>query len=347
MSNQTLYPATKLEPALRRALLRVNPAYVTWSDAEKECYHVALPAADRLRIEQQLLQDLFGIHVRDQAELDDALGEFDDAQHLALNRTLLPITGIGQDSFCLNEYLANNVTLLDFLTLYDYALDDYRFQEAARKKLNPAHEDKPFRGDLHFCWARLFIDDAFTYATLSSTASYLNGMLDTVGTEQINQLLPHEYVPGKEHGKREEHGFLWDLRVDAAGMEGHLEELQHRFWHYLAERHEMLLDEFDQKAQGVVYLRDRSTATDPQVDFIFSDKTALQAVRFKAFVTDCRQLAGNEQMLTRIEEEERNALLAYLEKEYTEIIANFDEKIIKLRKKRKVTIAEEAAPDFF
>lgn len=347
MNNQTLYPVAKLTPPLRRALLRVNPAYVTWSDEEKERYHVTLPATDRLRIEQQLLQDLFGIQVRDQAELDDALAEFDDAHYLQLNRTILRLTGIGQDSFYLNEYLAENVTILDFPTLYDYALDDYLFQEADLKGRNPAYDGKPFRGDLHFCWARLFIDNVFTYATLSSVASYLYGTLDTVGSAQIDQLFPHEYVPGDEHGKREENGFIWDMRVDAAGMEGHLDELQRRFQHYLAERHEMLLDQFDQAARCAVYLRDRTTPTEPQMDFIFSDKTALQAVRFKQFVNDCRQFAGDDQVLARVDEDERNALIAYLKREYAEIVANFDEKIIKLRKKRKITLSEKAAPDFF
>lgn len=345
--NTTIYPITKMEPALRRALLRVKSAYVTWSNEEKERYHVAKPAEDLLRIKQYLLQDLFGLHVRNQAELDDALAEFDNAHYLQLNRALLPITGIGQDSFFLNEHLAEERTLLDFPTLYDYAYSDYLFQEAACKEADPAYEGKPYRGDLHFCWARLFIDDIFTYATLSSAASYLNGLLDTVGAEKIEQLIPHDYVPGKEHGKREGEDFLWDLRVEAAGLERHLEELQRRFSHYLADRHELLLADFDQKAQGRVYLRPRSVEVESHMDFVFSDKNALQAVRFKYFLADCRTLAGDDQVLQRVEEAERNALLDYLERTYQDIITNFDPRIIKLRKKRKLKIAGNAAQDFF
>ena len=343
----TLYPASKQEPALRQAILRVKSAYFAWSDAEKERYHVAKPAEDRLRLQQHLLQELFGIHVRDQAELDDALEGFDDAQNLRLTRALLPISGIGADSFVLNEHLAENVTLLDFPTLYDYAQDDYVFQEAARKQLNPEHEDKPFQGDLHFCWARLLIDNAFYYATLSSAASYINGLLETLGAEKIDQLIPHDYVPGKDHGEREDEGFIWDLRVEAAGLERQLEELQDRFQRYLAERHKVLLDEFDRQAQGRVYLRDRSTEAELNMDFVFSDKTALQAVRFKHFMADCRQFAGDDEELKRIEEEERSALIAYLDKEHQDIMTNFDPQIIKLRKKWKVRIAEDAAEDFF
>jgi hypothetical protein len=343
----TNYSISKQEPALRRALVRVKPAYVAWSDDEKERYHVAKPAEDLFRIKQHLLQDLFALHVRDQAELDDVLDQFDEAQYLRLNRALLRITGIGQDSFFLNEYLAEQTTLLDFPTLYDYAYDDYVFQEASRKELNPAYEGKPYRGDLHFCWARLFIDDAFYYASLSSVASYINGMLDTAGSEKIAELIPHDYVHGKDHGKREGDCFIFDLRPNAAGLERHLEELQQRFWHYLSECYETLLDEFDQKAPYRVYLRERSTETDPHMDFVFSDKTALQAVCFKFFMADCRKLAGNEQELKRREEQERNALIEYLAREYQDIIANFDPHILKLRKKRKIMIAKQAAQDFF
>lgn len=83
------------------------------------------------------------------------------------------------------------------------------------------------------------------------------------------------------------------------------------------------------------------------MDFVFSDKTALSAVRFKHFMVDCRKLAGDDQELSRVEEQERHALIEYLERAYQDIIANFDPQIIKLRKKRKIRIAEDAAQDFF
>jgi hypothetical protein len=347
LASPVLYPTTKQEPALRRALMRVNPAYFAWPDEEKERYHVTQPAADFWRIKQHLLQDLFGILVRDQTELDAALDEFDTTQYLQLTRALLPITGIGKDSFVLNEHLAASVTLLDFPTLYAYAHDDHHFQEAARKEFDPAYKGRPFRGDLHFCWARLFIDETFYYATLSSTASFISGGLETVGAEKIAQLIPHGFVEGKQHGAREGDGFLWDLRVDAAGLERQLEELEHRFWNYVADRHETLLDEFDQNALRRVYLRPRVEESEPHIDFVFSDQTALQAVRFKHFLADCRSLAGVDQELKQIEEREISALIEFLTREYQEIITNFDPHIIKLRKKHKIVIAESAAEDFF
>jgi hypothetical protein len=58
-----------------------------------------------------------------------------------------------------------------------------------------------------------------------------------IGADYINELIPHDYVHGKEHGKREAGGFLWDLKIDAAGRETHLDELKRRWYAY---QHQLL-----------------------------------------------------------------------------------------------------------
>ena len=59
-----------------------------------------------------------------------------ELQYLLLNSTLLPLRGIGEGDFFLNEVLPTDVTLLDFDTVGDYARGNYRFQEHARKQEN-------------------------------------------------------------------------------------------------------------------------------------------------------------------------------------------------------------------
>jgi len=124
-----------------------------------------------------------------------------------------------------------------------------------------------------------------------------------------------------------------------------LGELQDRFHRFTRERYNELAEEFDGKAQRRVYLIDRSKDHDPQMDFIFSDKTALQAVRFRHFMNDCRETMGDAQELHVLIEQERRAIFDYLERMHQDILHNFDPKVIRFRKKRKVILADEALKD--
>ncbi len=124
-----------------------------------------------------------------------------------------------------------------------------------------------------------------------------------------------------------------------------MEELQDRFHRYTGERHNALTEEFDRKGQRRVYLIDRSRARDPQMDFVFSDKTALQAVRFRHFMKDCRKIMGDAKEVEMLIEQERQRVLDYLGRMHQDILHNFDSRVLRFRKKRKVILADGALKD--
>lgn len=337
----------KRQAALRRALIGAKPEYFSWPEQAQERYRVTMPAEDRFKIEKALLAALFHIRVNTEEEMEAALDAFDDAQYLLLNSATLPLRGIGDDCFYLNEWLGENKTLLDFETLYDYDYDDHCFQEQARQEEFPDYTVKPYRGSLYYCWARLEIDGAFHYAFLSMAAGHLYGMLDERGVDKILELIPHDYIDGPEHGKREGKGTIWDLRVDAGGLEAQLKELQDRYYRYIAARQEALSQVFDAKSQQQVYQIDKSRQDNPQMNFVFTDKTALQAVRFRHFMRDCRAIRGDSRELEALIEQERQNALVYLERNYQDILDNFDPKVVKFRKKHKIVLADGALDDLF
>jgi hypothetical protein len=339
---------TDKDAFLRRAIIRVWPDYFSWPEGERERRRLQRSREDDFRMRQAIVQSLFSHDVRSNEELNALLDSFDDAQYLLLNSTLLPLQGIGADDFFLNESLPEDKTLLDFETLGDYARDDHRFQEQARQQDDPNYVIRPYRGDLHHSWARLHIDGVFYYADLSSQAGYLVDALDGLGFDRIQSLIPHEYVNGPNHGKWEGKGFLYDKRIDAHGLEGQLEELQRRFYDYMNKRHEDLLNLFDKTAQERVYLLDRidrSHPDDPRMDFVFSDKTTLDAVRFRHFMSDCRLLAGDNRELETQLDHERRAALAFLEESHRDITEHFDPTVVALRKKRKIILADGKLKD--
>ena len=322
--------------------MRVNPDYFGWSLEAQERYRVSMPDPDAFRLRQELVKALFSLHAQTEEDLEKITEQFSNEEHLVFNRAWLPAAGVGEDSFFLNEYLDEGKTLLDFDTLYEYDYDDHNFQEQARTDEIPDYVVKPYRGALYYAWARLFIDGVFHYASLCMAAGYVYSRLDESGQEKVSTLIPHRYVNAKDHGKREGKGTIFSQRIDADGKEAQAEELQRRFWDYLSQRYDALRTEFDGQARKAVYMEDKSRPHDPHMNFIFSDKTALQAVRFRYFMRDCRPLVADRRELDAVITRERQALDAYLESTCRDILTNFDPKVAPFRKKNKIIIADGA-----
>ena len=61
--------------------------------------------------------------------------------------------------------------------------------------------------------------------------------------------MPHQYVPGPEHGHRDGQGNIrWDMRPSAVGEEGMLDELRHRLRAWEAGQLALELSEFSVQA---------------------------------------------------------------------------------------------------
>jgi len=303
--------AQEQDAILRTAVMQVKPEYFSWPIEEQERYRVAAQPDEWFRVQQIVLRTLFQIEVATRDEIDNALRGFNDAQRALLSGTLLPLRGIGEDFFLLNESLGDK-TLLDFTTLYDYDVWEHCFQEDAREKESPGYVPQPHRGSLYLSWARLFIDGRFYYATLSMAAGYLRSATEEAGYQQMEKLIPHRYVDGERHGKRTMSGSIWDQRVDAGGIEGQLKELRSQFWRYLDDRYEKLQQEFDSSASAAVWILDRSTTEENHVHFVFSDKTALQQVKLRHFLHDCRSLQKCEEVLKDAVEAECTAVARFI-----------------------------------
>lgn len=336
---------TEWNAVLRQAVIRVKPDYFALSETEREYYRLRLNTEDDFRIRQTVIKELFGIAVSMTEELDAILETFDDSQYLSLNSTLLPLQGVGEDNFFLNEYLPTDVTLLDFSTVGDYARDDHRFQEQARKQEDPEYKTRPYRGDIYRCWARLIIDGTFHYADISSLAGYLTDALDELGFDRIDELVPCQYINGPEHGKREDTGYVYDKRLDANGLEGQLQALRDRYYTYMSGRYEALLDRFNTSPTTCVYMRNRTRDNEPHMDFVFSDATAMDAVRFRHFVRDCQCIAGDPAEVDNLIEQEKHLALDFLANTYKDIMDNFDPTVVMLRRKRKIILANEKLKD--
>jgi hypothetical protein len=305
-----------------------------------------LPDKARQTLDHALMKELFGARIRSWKNDKHGNKRIPLRELNRWNEAILPLVGVGEDGFYLNEWLGENRTILDFPTLRDYDEDDYRYQENARKEQDTRYAGKPYRGSLYLGWARLFVDGKFTYATLSMAAGYVLSHLEEPETAFIETLIPHRYVAGKNHGKAQGDNFQWDMRLSAAGQEGLLEELKHRVYEYTGARYEALLTEWDRADKRGVYWVDTSVPQERNVQFVFTDKNALSAVRFRSFVRDCRAIErGTEELNDAVAKEEAK-LKKFIAQQHQELLQTFDPRIKPLRRRRKILIHKDAFEDF-
>jgi hypothetical protein len=333
-------------PELRRALTRVRPEFFGWTPEQQLRYRAALPDEDCAAIVSFLVAALAGTEA---AAADLVKQEREGRLPLDLqnrvNELILPLTGIGDDSFYLNEHLGEPRSILDFPTVRAYDEDEHDFQEGVRAEEDASYEKQPYFGALHGCWARVLVGGRLTYLTLSMAAAYLYDRISEAGGDELRRQIPHRHVRGPHDGEREGDLIRWDSRVDAGGQEAMLDELQHRLWDYELERWRALKTEWDAFGLGGVYALDDSQAGESNLLCVFTDKRALDQVRFDTFMVDCRAIErpGEELEAAAAAEVERvNQIVA---EQHQDLLVSFDPRIVRLRKRRKVLMHPRVIDD--
>ncbi len=330
------HPFELWSPALRRAMMSVCPAFFGWPAQDQLAYRMALPEGARDEIIMQLLASLSSDTALHDLQALNKQGRLPlDLQH-QLNEKLLPLDGVGVDAFYLNEYLGAGTSLLDFSTLRDFDEHDHQFQESARADEDKAHVPQPYLGALYGRWARVLVDGQLTYLTLSMAAGYIYDQISTAAADELQRLMPHRYVSGPDDGKSEDGMIRWDMRIDAGGQEAMLDELQHRIWDQEKRQWAELRTRYDALGQGRIYMIDTSADGESSMAIVFSDKTALDKVRFETFMADCRAQQGDQAELMCEAAHESQRICTFIAEQHNDLLLHFDPNVVPLRKRRKV-----------
>ena len=340
----TQFYLDRWSPELRRAVIVVRPEFFSWPAYHQAQYRVTLPESDRAAIVKLLLTDIADEKVAELMALDDDGRLPLDLQN-RLNEQLLPLVGIGEDSFYLNEHLGEDVSILKFSTLRAYDEYDHEFQETARDAEIPAYERRPYLGSLYGCWARILVDKQLVYLTLSMAAGYLYDQISGAAADELQRVIPHRHVSGPDDGKMENGMTRWDMRIDAGGQEALFDELQGRIWDYERQRWTGLRAEYDALGQRQAYIIDTSAHGESNRHIIFSDKEALGATHFATFMSDCRKLAGDVEALHTAAAAEIKQVHEFIAKQHAELLCHFDPKITRLRKRKKILMHPRAFDD--
>ncbi len=332
-----------IRAAARKALIAADPHYYAWPAAKQEQFRASMTKSARKKMDSVLLSNVLNISCTPE-EAPKIWRELPIADLNPLNWASLLTAGIGEDYLYLNESMAKGKTLLDFPTLYDYDYADYLFQQAANKRDCPDYKTTPYYAYRHPSWVRLFIDELFYYADFLSLATYVLDQIEPVADALIDKLIPHKYVEGKNHGKAEKSGMLWDMEVDANGQEAQLKELNHRWYTYQSERWLELSEEY-QDTPSAVYMIDEDRDNDPHYSFIFANAATLKKLRWQHFLADCRPLLSDFSAVQSQIDNETKKVESWLLDTYQDIQDNFDPKVVALRKKCKIIMTPNALED--
>lgn len=328
---------SEITTAARKALIAAHPLYYSWPFEQQEKFRATMDEATRNRVRTVLLREIKGIActTENASEVWDGIpiAELDD-----LNWAQLLTQGIGENLIFLNESMAENTSLLDFQTLHDYDFDDYLFQEKVNKEEFGNYQERDYYALRFTRWARLIIDGRFHYANLYSLAGYVTDFLEDQSRDIIQSLIPHDYREGSNHGKKEKGGFLWDMRLDADGLERQLNELQ-RCWHDHLQKRWIALSQALLQEPPAVYVVDTSEQGERHRDFIFNNEAALKQTCWQHFIADCQRIEAETNEAIHLRNQELASATHWLQKAHQDIMKNFDPSVSPLRHKKRIIVA--------
>lgn len=188
------------------------------------------------------------------------------------------------------------------------------------------------------------VDAIWRDLPLTSLATYFVDEIESAGDDLIGQLIPHKYIDGADNGKAEKGGVLWDIKLDANGHEGQLDELRKRWYGYQQQRWIELSETFN-PLPPAVYTQDQDWDNDPHRLFIFNNAETLKQIRWQHFLSDGHRLMSEHTTLHEKLKQEVARATSWLTENYQEIIQNFDPTVVKLQKKRKIILSSQVRDD--
>jgi len=330
---------TKSQQIVNKALMRHFNEFFTFSDIEKTVFKLTDSEEIDNNIVTFIEMELFG---KTFSEDEGATEE----QTLLYNSTIQYYRGIGPNYFSLNEFNWNH-DVLRFNTLYDYNVHCHNFQEESLATDENFEDHKSYvKKDLYnrfSDWARVIIDDEFFYLNLNSININTMWEVEEHIDSWFDKNLPHDYVQGKNHGKKVKGGSLMDYKLDAGGKERWYDAMR-------AYSYDVMKDINDncRQFENVVFIIDKSETNDPSKNYIFGDVSVLNNITFENFITDCEKVKATDEDITALNDYVKSAIadtMQKLDEKFIEVQQTVDNSILDFKKKRKIITMDDSLLD--
>ena len=241
----------------------------------------------------------------------------------------------GESRFCFTANSSRRTTCgFDTLRAHDEA--EYQLCEHEHRLDGPFHAGGPYRGSLLLTEARLSMGGCYKEALLSMAAGYIYLRLCDSSSGVLKSHIPYCYKRGRFHGRHEGTYRRWDMRLDADGREKLVEELERRIWAYEEQRLESLLTQWDAGLRSCIYFLEESGGPNSRTHIVFSDKGALERVRFRSFLEDCRAIEQPDDSLQEAIDVERALLTGFIAVEHADVMSCYEPKVVRLPQRYRV-----------
>jgi hypothetical protein len=324
----------------RKIVISRWPEVYHMSQDEFNDWVLSLSPEDENWIERKIVNVLFKENFATMEEVDNYIDGIDLADKGVLNKEKLYYTGIGPNFFTFNEQ-DNKGLLLNNKTLYDYDRSEF----LNREEIIAEHTKKPPNKNYEYLnlfhdWCRLSVNDRLVYGSLDSLSAYVYSVLEDFLDVEVDKIYPHKMVYGKDHGKPEGDGFLWDMVRDANGKERHLEELSQKIYHdfFYRDFHDEIVRHCESLALDCVFVK-RGKDEDGVSDFfyfIFTDRDVAKRIRLDNFYDDVlKNESTNWQEVEKVIEKLQRKLLKKLTECYEAVEKEVQENVIPFRGKKR------------
>ena len=322
-----------MHPYLRQALMRYHNEFFAMTEEEQAVWKLT----DKEHLDKKI-RKFIKKKVRKR-------GKLNPAQILEKNSILLPYQGIGPNDFMMNEFDWNE-KILRFKNLYEYNENNHEYQEECNLRDFSEYVTKPLFNRFS-SWARANVNGKFNYLNLNSYQIWLYYDADNNSFDWLDKNIPYDFVPGKDNGKKVRGGYLWDMNLDAGGLEGYHEHMStfSREWTNAKYDEDCAADAFG----DVVFVIDNTEdKLDPSLDYIFGSTAVLKHLTFMNFIDDCEKVHGDSAKLLELKEARKVEFYEAMDTEFAKIKlkpSSEYESRADIKKKRSVTIADGALDD--
>lgn len=179
-------------PVLEEAVRSVLPRGIEVDEDGEPLRDVGETVHARIRL--AVARRVFGREFRRGRDLNSFLGTLGDEQydvrHNAINAAMLPLYGVGPDSFWLNENLGRD-RMRGIANLLDYDREGWGNNEAALAEEGVAEDShRPYRGGMLWEWARWFEGGDLVYGMLSLAVELLLSDVDDAMSDWLDARFP-------------------------------------------------------------------------------------------------------------------------------------------------------------
>lgn len=301
---------------------------------------LSLSTEDEDWIERKIVNVIFKKNFKTMKEVDAYIEDMDLADRGVLNKEKLFYNGIGKNFFSFNEQ-DNKGLILNNKTLYDYDHSEFfRQEKIIAEHTGDTTEKKYEHLHLFHDWCRLMVNDRLVYGTLDSLAAYVYSSLESFLDDEVEKIYPHKFVNGKDHGKPENGGFLWDMVIDANGKERQLESLKEEVYNnfFYKEFYDEIIKYCESMKLNATFVK-RGKDEDGVSDyfyFIFTDREVAKKIHLNSFYEDVlKNESSNWEKLEAINSYFKEKLMLKLKEVEKNIEENFQENVFPLKNKKR------------